>query len=104
MNENLKELFERNEDVPRIKKWYFRILALPIMIPWFLLQLFAFSFMGGIFVVTIALGQMIGGIFSQNKEELKEGFEFFLMPIVAPFIWWIRYIVYGEYKDLMGDD
>jgi hypothetical protein len=104
----MKEIFndvigKRKEHILHLSLLW-RFLLFPIMIPWFLFQLFALSFFCGMALMMIALFSFLIIMGSKDwKEECKDSLGMFFLPIIAPIIWWIRYFKYGEYVTLFDE-
>jgi hypothetical protein len=104
----MKEIFndvigKKREDIVHLSLLW-RFILFPIMIPWFLFQLFALSFFCGTMLMIFALVSFIFIMGTKTwKEDSKDSLLMFSLPIAAPIIWWVRYFKYGEYVILFED-
>lgn len=102
--EAIKELFEPNEDIIHLSIFWRIVLFPTIFVWWFGIQLFAFSIMGGMFLVPVAIFGMFVSLGSKEwKEDLEESALFLVIPIVAPLLWLGRYFYLGEFNVLFED-
>jgi len=84
---------------------FWRIVLFPtIFIWWFLLQLIIFTMIAGPIVMFIAFINMVASFGSIHwKMDIITDFQFFIMPIVAPFIWLYKYFRLGEFNTLLEE-
>lgn len=89
-------LDEPNNDLQRLSSRG-KIAMIPLMLIWFIVQLLVFSIILGMFSVLIGI---IGLIIVFFEKESDYNFPIFLilLPLLGPFIWWYRYIKFGEYN------
>ena len=89
-----------NEEFPRITMMW-RFILLPLMIIWWFLQLLVFSGFGGIVCAIIAFVGFFSELGKKSEDrDFESGLFMLLTPIIAPFVWWIRYFKFGEYNPL----
>jgi len=102
--EQLKWLIEYKDYVPHLSKNW-RYILLPITIVWFLAQFVIFSFFGFTLGYVAALMGVFISLFEMPEDrDWDIVIRLFVLPIIAPFIWWYKYFKYGEYGVLLSKD
>lgn len=93
----------RNDGIPHLSI-QMRLLLIPIMIPWFILQLVALSGAGGVLSISLGIMALFATLFDL-PENRDWGVVYWLLfsPFISPFVWIKRYIKFGEYNSLEFD-
>lgn len=97
-------LKEPNEDVVAIKPLKQRYLFIPFMVIVWFTQLIIYSVCMGTFCVIFG----ILGLFVTLSDKPKDRdwgsvIWMIFIPFAGPFIWWVRYIKFGEYGSFIRD-